>query len=140
MEGSKSVGLVDVIVEEIAARTQHFHGYSWFEQDSTAKISSASGLSYRLQTLPGKRVIELTIQWSNSGAQDWSHIDRMLSQAVPKIETSLKQICDSVRSSKERRAFLLTATIDPDVALADPQAFAEKLDKSLAFASAIANF
>ena len=90
--------------------------------------------------MPGKRVIELTIQWSNSGAQDWSHIDRMLSQAVPKIETSLKQICDSVRSSKERRAFLLTATIDPDVALADPQAFAEKLDKSLAFASAIANF
>lgn len=140
MEGSKNVGLVDVIVEEIAARTQHFHGYTWSEQESTAKIFSASGLSYSLQTLPGKRAVELTIQWSNSGAQDWSHIDRMLSQAVPKIEASLKHICESVRSSKERRAFLLTATIDPDAALADPRLFAEHLDKSLAFASAIANF
>lgn len=134
------IQIVDVIAEELAARTEHFHGYSWSDAESKASFTSASGLSLSLQALPGKRVIQFTASWSNSGAQDWNHIDRMLSQALPKLTDSLKKVAEHVDVDKARRAFSVTAQIDADKVRSDPAEVAKELDRAVEHATAIANF
>jgi eukaryotic-like serine/threonine-protein kinase len=137
---SARVPIVDVVTEELAARTEHFHGYSWSDSESRASLNSANGLNLSLQTVTGKRIIQFTASWSNSGAQDWNHIDRMLSQALPKLTDSLKKVCESVEVSKARHAFSVTAQIDADQVRADPSSIAKELDRAVEHAAAIANF
>jgi eukaryotic-like serine/threonine-protein kinase len=134
------VPLVDVITEELAFRTAHFHGYKWIESDSVASLSSANGVNLKLETIPGTRVIKFSTAWSNSGAQDWNHIDRMINQAVPRLEEALKDVSSSVKIDRRRHAFDASAQLSADEVRADPRRFAKALDKAVEHASAIANF
>jgi hypothetical protein len=139
MTGEK-VPLVDVITEELAFRTEHFLGYEWVEADSTAILSSGNGVNLKLASVPGTRVIKFSTGWSNSGAQDWNHIDRMINQAVPRLEEALTLVAQNVKVDRRRHAFDATAELDADEVRADPQKFAVALDKAVEQASAIANF
>lgn len=134
------IQIVDVITEELAARTEHFHGYVWSDAESRATLASANGLNLGLQTVTGKRAMVFTAAWSNSGAQDWSHIDRMLSQALPKLTGSLERVCEDVKVSKARHAFQVTAEIDADEVRRSVASVAKALDKAVEHATAIANF
>lgn len=134
------VALIDIVTEELAAGTEHFHGYKWSDSDSRATLSSANGLNLSLQSVTGRRAMLFTAAWSNSGAQDWSHIDRMLSQALPKLTESLQRVCADVKVSKARRAFQVSAEIDADVVRKDVAAVAKALDKAVEHAAAIASF
>jgi len=134
------VPIIDVVTEELAARTEHFHGYIWSDSESKASLSSANGLNLSLQTVTGKRIIQFTASWSNSGAQDWNHIDRMLSQALPKLTDSLRKVCEPVEVNKARHAFSVTAQIDADEVRAEPAVIARELDRAVEHAAAIANF
>lgn len=134
------VPLVDVVTEELAARTEHFQGYVWSDVESSATLSSANGLNLKLQTVTGRRVIAFSAAWSNSGAQDWNHIDRMISQALPKLQSALNIIASDVRVNKARHSFQITAALDADAVRAEPAKLAKALDKAVEHASAIANF
>ncbi len=140
LDESKDIPLIDVITEELAIRTEHFHGYAWSDTDSRAHVSSANGLSLTLESTQSQRTIKFLATWSSSGAQDWSHIDRMLSQAVPKIQESLKKLWENVLVSKGRREFSISATIEADEARKNILATAKELDKAIQHASSIANF
>lgn len=140
LDENKFIPLIDVITEELAIRTEHFHGYVWSDTDSRAQLASANGLSLTLESIQGQRIIKFLATWSSSGTQDWSHIDRMLSQAVPKISESLKKLWENVHVSKGRREFSISATIEADEVRKNIIAAAKELDKAVQHASSIANF
>jgi len=140
LSAGKPVLIVDVITEELASRTEHFHNYSWSDGDSKANLSSANGLNLSLQTVAGKRLIQFNISWSSSGTQDWNHVDRMLSQALPKLTESLERTCSLVEVEKGKRTFSVTAQIDADIVRNAPAVIAKELDRAVEHATAIANF
>lgn len=135
-----TIPLVDVITEELAARTDHFHGYKWSDTDSRASLESANGLSLSLQSVTGKRRLTFSASWSNSGTQDWGHIERMLSQALPKLTDVMNRVSEDVKVNKARHAFQVVAEIDADFVRRDTKSVAKALDKAVEHAAAVANF
>lgn len=137
---ANQIPLVDLITEELAARTEHFRGYKWSDVESSATLASPNGLNLRLQTITGRRALLFTAAWANSGTQDWNHIDRMISQALPKLQQALNQIATNVQVNKARHSFQISAELDADAVRPDPGKLAKTLDKAVEHASAIANF
>lgn len=137
---SGKIDAIEVITEELAARTAHFHGYRWSDTEDKATVANASGLNLELGVVDGQRQIRFSIRWASSGTQDWNHIDRMLLQALPKMENILRELDESVVLNKGRREFSVTAILDADETRNNVKGVATKLDKAISHATSIANF
>lgn len=137
---SKKIPLLEVLTEELAVRVEHMRGYRWDYSNSAAILESGSGLSINLRSVNEARVIKFFASWEDRGTADWNHIERMLGNAVPKIEAVFNKGGIKPILNRKRQGFEISAELESDEVQADLDRFCHMLDKALDHASSVTNF
>lgn len=132
--------LSEIIVEELAARTEHLRGYAWSDIDSEATISRPNGLALSLKASADGQLISFSASWQNGGDQDWTQIDRVIQKGVPKFIQTLEEGGWCVSQKRVYRGFSIAADIDQDKIALNPDGAGKLLDRAIGHATAISSF
>ena len=140
IRGDRSELLIDTVIEELAARTEHMSGYQWSDSESEALLSRPNGLALSLKASLCGTTILLKSIWNNSGDQDWTQIDRVIQKGIPRFIQTLQDGKWKVSQHKVYRGFSIAAEIDHSEISKNPTSAGKLLDRAIGYATTISSF
>ncbi|GLX92521.1 protein kinase [Herbidospora sp. NBRC 101105] len=127
-----AVTSVELLVEELAIRTDYLANYTWDEDKSSAFREMPNGLRVQLSAQDAEDRISLDIEWMSTGIEERRTLRKNAYEAGNRVKDKLKRYgWTVVNTSYEAGAFLVSANIHSRAIAGDVASNAKQLDDVL---------